>query len=1251
MKVTCQECRARFKISDDKVPEQGLAMNCPKCKSSIVVYKDASSSAPAEATSEEHPAPPDFAADTDTAEADAPPELPTFEAGLDEDLSLPEDDSADFDSDDLLDTQVADQSSGAPRTTEDGDMMLPPDSTDMEDEFTISDDEFSPPEVAVGSDFSLDDALADLDDAMEDSLEMDEQESLPSVPETPTPPDEIGDIPPDMVFDEPMGDELPGDIDPAFDESAASGETSADSVDDEFSLDMPSLLENAAAELEKEMASEVPSQAEGVPELPDQDFSFDEMLGEDELPSALGDGEIDEQDALPDLDDLPSDLGEMGDPDQLSGEQAKTLSDDLFDEFPDISNATDKADMYHVRRPNGKVFGPYPPVTIMEMLKDNKLQGDEEVSLDKEVWSSIGTVEVFSKAVEQVKVQEKDGDAVKRSLDLDEERKRIKEKTKRRMHTGSLDVVTPMKQKPIRIKPKTAIPVAVLAILIIVLGYFQFVQEVSVFSLLSGENISDRPLHLQLKSRHRKVYNEAAKEMEKDSYKGLLKARETLKGMLKVTDFRGIGSVWALLAQVDYQILRRYDDTKELKEEAAKMAAQIEKIRKEEPEILYAKATKLIYEKNINEAKDVLLKALISEPRSVKALHLVAETFLFLPDKSPAEKYLDKLIESKQATARTYFLKGSLAVSSEKFDMAKENYSKALEMDPNSLDSQIELAGILLNEDGGAQKSERELHTIRNSFKDRLSKKQLGRVHYYSGLIYLKRNEPYKVVKELTAAIENEPTNYQYNMTLGEFYLQKHEYEKAQEQNTRCLQSNKLALRCHLNLARTLLTLELPDQALFKLEDATKIAPKSAEIQFLLGKAYEDLFKPQKALQKYEQAISMDPNGIVYYTSAAMSYMKQDNLTKAGEYIQKAKLINPNSPLVHSFLGQMLLYQGDQDKAEIEFKKAIEIDPNFEEAHRQLASTYREAKKFDKAIAQFEKVLSLDDKADIAYFGLGLTYFQMGDVDKAIGEFEKALNLNKRRYRYFFHSGVAYYTKGNLESAADAFNKATVISPGKPDSLFYLGRIAMDTKQFSVATEKFEQALQLDKNKAEYYFFYGLLQAKQEKFDDSIAFYEQALTLNPEYAQAYLQKGISLRALNKYVSAIKMFRIAQKKDDSISVARIELGDCYFEMSRYDDSIKQYLAAIKMIPDDPEPFKKLGLVYQEKRKPNKAIAYLKQAVEIDPDDPQSHLGLGYAYKALRKKRQAIRSFELYLELNPMAIDREEVEDEIFWLKNR
>lgn len=57
------------------------------------------------------------------------------------------------------------------------------------------------------------------------------------------------------------------------------------------------------------------------------------------------------------------------------------------------------AERYYVKRPTGKVFGPFDKNAIQLMLKSNKLDADAEISADKEQWIALTQIPEFAQAI------------------------------------------------------------------------------------------------------------------------------------------------------------------------------------------------------------------------------------------------------------------------------------------------------------------------------------------------------------------------------------------------------------------------------------------------------------------------------------------------------------------------------------------------------------------------------------------------------------------------------------------------------------------------------------------------------------------------------------------------------------------------------------------------------------------------------------------------------------------------------------
>ncbi len=1272
MKVKCSKCGAKFKLHESKIPAQGLRMECPRCGNQITVSKPASAGAVMPETGEVPPPMPQEE-NEGVAPPPPPPDIEEFDLGLGDDDFL-----EDFSNQDDLGQEFP---------------PMPEPETEPEPE-PEPEPESDSEQGSEDLESLLEGALGDMED--EFPLEPQEDDSIVD------PPANNGDMSPeseedlfaDDLLDMSMEDEISMEAPPIMGDAPGEFKEAADDSDDS-GFDIASLLEGAASEVQKEMEEEG-NQKEAVDDaLPDFPVPESEQA---DVPDQNIEEDLFDLSSGPMVDLPESDLSLDSEMESEPELESTGVSAELLNDLPDFGGEEHKPDLYYIRHGGGKVLGPFPEKVIIEMLETSKLNGKEEIKSGDDKWRPIDDVAQFKAALE--KVASSGRDAIESLLPekgrkkiASEDKKRLRQDAiKSRRRAGSLDIISPKKAPRKKIPLKLSIPLVLSIALLAFASYMQFVEEISVIDLVSGTSVYDLPMVDQLKSRHRSRYNDALDLLNNDSPQSYADARDIALDMLKGGEFRGSLVVNALVTELDYTILHRYGGNRELSTEAQEQMDLITKEKKKEPEFLLAQASKEFWRHDYTKARELLQKILIQRSQDTRALQIAAETFLHLPDNATAKKYLDTIIQSKGENVRTYYLLGQLEALNGNAAKAEAHYKNGLKLNPKHLDTKIELAGLKIKSGNAMHRAERDLRKIEAEDKANLASKQKGRIHFYLAQIYEARKEPYKVVKELMAAADQDPTNPKYNRELADFYFSKREYDKASEQYEKCVQNNEMELDCHIGLGRNYLAMNRPDKALFKLETATKMAPENAELSYLTGKSLEGLFQPEKALAQYQKAIRLDPNGVAYYTAAATIFLSRNDLPKAGEFIQKAKLIDANSPLVHNFLGLMHRHQKEMDLAEDQFRKAITANGKFVEAHLNLADVYRGTVKYPAAIAEYQEVLSLDEKNDKAYFGLGQTYFEMKEVDKSIAEYEKALGLNKNNYNYFYHAGLAYFTKWEeekpsksmeikaakirrmsesgkeiiednpeasapvvihvmLKKALEAFTKASELSPTHPDSPHWIGRCYLDMAKFEKANEYYERALSLAPENPYFIFHYGFLFERQGRQADAIEQYDRALKIKKDYGRVYLRKGIILRKQNKYILAIKMFRKATKYDSSINVAKVEMGDCYFELGQTKKALAHYKEAIEVAPDDPRAHFRMGKVFMEMRKFKDAIKHFNKSLEAEKDNSEIYLKLGWANKRVKRYSDARGAFQRYLELEPQAIDRTDIEQQIQYLKGK
>ncbi len=953
-------------------------------------------------------------------------------------------------------------------------------------------------------------------------------------------------------------------------------------------------------------------------------------------------------------------MGEMGD--AFSGPSAgKDLSVDpgLLNDIPVGGDATTKATrLFHVRRANGKVFGPFPISQIVEMLENGKLHGNEEVSAQEGMWLPIGEIPEFKKAAKAAMNRDVEAAPAEPGMErevLAKEKNRIAELSKARRKPGSLDVQSGVKRAPVNTNIRRVVPFAVGGLILAVYIYLEFVMGVGLLFSNSG-----RPLDEQVSGSMRKKVEEVREDIIQDTYVSYRHARDTLMSMMKKGKFRGHVLIKAMLVTTNYALANRFGEA--LPPDTATHVKVVESYTSEheEPEVVYAKAASLKSQGKWEEAKKILTKLSIKLGTDARVTHQLAEIGLALKDTDAALKLLDRLSAAKKDTAQTMYLKGLLYSQVDKKDDAIKALQTSLAKDPNHLDSRIELAGLLAKAKETGEEAEKMLSLLLIEQKENLSKQQMARIHYYNASLFETRGEAYKVVKELLAAIENDANNRSYYAKLAAFYHEKHEYDKARDQFQKCLKLNPKDVSCHVGLAEVFLELNQPDQSLFELEEAKKEDENNPRIHYLLGQSMEGLNKPEQALQHYERAIAADREGVLYYAATAMLYLKMKNVEKAAQYIQDAKSVDEKSPLVFNALGIFNLTQKDQQAAEEMFRQAIQADPAYAEAHFNLADAYRKVEKFDEAIAEYRQVLELDERNAKSYLGLGQTFLAKANklqkidprglrkqelvelYEKASKEFGRAVELNKSNANYLYHLGMSQFLLEQYPKALENLRLSLNSTSGNHQAAFYLCRVYFAQRDFARAREFIETAIQIEPKKGRYYYWLGRCLDATDRLVPAAENYKEALTNNPNLAEAHVYLGIVYRKQNRYVQAIQSITKGMKLNPNLTVARVELGDCYLEMRKFPQAIKEYKGALKEEPENIHVLMQLGTALTERRKYSEAIATIEKAISLDPERAEAYEKLGYLYKIRNKTSKAREAFEKFMELAPDSPNREDVQ---------
>ncbi|OQX96983.1 MAG: hypothetical protein B6I24_10240 [Bacteroidetes bacterium 4572_128] len=575
----------------------------------------------------------------------------------------------------------------------------------------------------------------------------------------------------------------------------------------------------------------------------------------------------------------------------------------------------------------------------------------------------------------------------------------------------------------------------------------------------------------------------------------------------------------------------------------------------------------------------------------------------------------------------SYFAEALKANYENNYIVAKYNFEKTIEINPNFADAYYNLATLLIND----------------HFKN-----------------YKKAKEYYeKVIK-----INPHFVGVYYNLGILFFYKFK-EYEKAKYHFEKAIKINPEHSRYYYHLANLLVNDHFKNYEKAKeyYEKAIKINPNNAEIHNILGVLFLDKFKKyEKAKEHFENAIKINPNFLIVYNNLLnlLPYLidnkksiesivnilsqfhkkipietrikfyyifakyffnlgqnkklknKKENYEKAKEYYEKIIKINPNS--VEAYINLAIILTDDlfknYEKAKDHFEKTIKINPKHSKVYSNLANLLvnDHFKNYEKAKEYYEKAIKIDPYFAEMYNELGdLNFYKFKEYEKAKEHYEKAIKINPKYAKYYNNLAnllVNDHFK-NYEKAKEYYEKAIKINPNYEKAHYNLGLLNIyKFKEYEKAKEHFEKTIKINSNSLEahnnlgFLFFY-----KFKKYEKAKEHYEKAIKINPNYEKAHYSLAVLLAdKFKEYEKAKEHYEKAIKINPKYSRSYYNLGVLFFyKFEEYEKAKEHFENAIKINSNYTKAHNNLGFLFLNKFKEyEKAKEHFEKTIKIDPN---------------------------------------------------
>lgn len=283
--------------------------------------------------------------------------------------------------------------------------------------------------------------------------------------------------------------------------------------------------------------------------------------------------------------------------------------------------------------------------------------------------------------------------------------------------------------------------------------------------------------------------------------------------------------------------------------------------------------------------------------------------------------------------------------------------------------------------------------------------------------------------------------------------------------------------------------------------------------------------------------------------------------------------------------------------------QAIEEAPGFVPLYCLLGDIYRSLGQYDDAITEYKAAIWLDSLNIPAYRHLCQTYEEQGDYDNAIEVYKKLITILPTIPE--FHSNLAniYYLKGEVKDAVSHYQAAITLNPNKQ------------------WTSIISQTL-------------GYVhQQNGQDLDAAISAYQAAYLLTPEDIDIYVNLGSAFYDKEDFDNALTVYRSALELDPTNAKIHCNLGFLHWGKGDIDEAIKEYDLAIEYDKSYDIAYNNLGVIYlDDLGRVQQAVDLFTKAMEYNPNYALAHFNLARAITIKGDKVEAAKLYQVAQDIN-------------------
>lgn len=415
--------------------------------------------------------------------------------------------------------------------------------------------------------------------------------------------------------------------------------------------------------------------------------------------------------------------------------------------------------------------------------------------------------------------------------------------------------------------------------------------------------------------------------------------------------------------------------------------------------------------------------------------------------------------------------------------------------------------------------------------------------------------------------------------------------------------------------------------------DAMKLDPNNSPIELQYANLLWILQRKSDAEKIYLSVLKHDPQN--RYALESIGYLMRDEgkIPEAEQYFRHMAKMYPQDYVPYLALGDMYTALDRLDEAEIAYEQGYKLAPQnaaivaggsnaaIQNHKFQLASNWvhrsTSAMMDDPRIQrEWERALFLDGKyRESAQFGAKVLAQRPKDLDGAV------------------YLAYDFYNLGRYDDCLALASRYEVVLPREPNFPLLEGHVHKQQGLLNEAVDDYGRALGRDPKMVEAYVNRGYVENDLQNAEAAIADFDQALKFQPNNGSARLGAAFSNLELHRSHAALDQVAQAEKLLGVSAAIHEVKATAYRQLRQLPKAEMEYRAAIGLSPSDTSLHVALAdtLYYEHKYRP--AIDQLTIAIREEPDDPFLYAQRAHAEAELKMRAETLQDVKLAEEQAP------------------